>query len=1506
MELENMPAETETITVIKRNGEKTEFDENKIIQAILSAFIENGLIKEGFDNTEILDDIYELASSVTERLKDDEFRLISVDEIQEEVFDTLLKSEYNNIAKSYIQYAERKNVQRESLAKLNNKTTSTSNIKVSKKNGRIEEYNEKKLKDAIRLAAPNKVSKGLMSEIVSKINKKVETLYAEKTENSTEELIPITTEQLHDIVETVLTDLAPEIYEQYAVYRRYKKTMSKSYDAAKKDTERILFDGDKENANRDSQLNSTKQTLTAEAFMKRLVRDFELSPEIRKAHDEGWIYIHDIGPRYLRQINCFSRDTKFITENGVLSFNDFEDGDTIKVLTANGNWKNATVQYFGEQQLNRYYFKRGTSSVKEILATENHRWILKDGSETTDLKIGDKLLVEPKQKFDLESAEGDVLLAWIQGFIYGDGSITNWNNPTVKNPGSKVRFCGDKTKYMKYFDKAGFPTRFPKSFNGDGEISSNKLPKKEFIDSSASIEEIIAFVEGYLAADGAYSNGNLERKGRLQKTDENKEEFEKIRRLFPVAGYYITREDDLTGQATPFTDSRKPTLNFRFAIGNHVSYRVVDIDENVATQDVWCLIVEDDHSFVLDGGIPTGNCCLFDMGNVLKDGFMLNGVKYAEPKSFASAIALVGDVTLQASGQQYGGFTVPEIDTILAPYAERSYQKNLNVLKELDTDEQQLEKLALKMTLKEIEQGIQGYGMKLNTISSSLGQIPFNTITFGLNTSFWGREIAKAILKDRLNGIGEDKITAVFPKLVMLMRKEINRNEDAPNRDLYDLAIKCSQKRLYPDYLSLDGADIGNNLAEIYERSGKVVSPMGCVQGLESVYWNDGVTSIERMWNRLSKQFPIQTQPDGVNEYIDLENIKIADSHTGEKKMVECKRIIKNKATDWLEIKLKGGRILKCTPDHPLPVIGKGRMEAKDLKVGMELTASKPINVYEEKQIFGVEKAWLLGLILCDGCLNEPSEILVSYANTGEDEIRERIGQMFNQDQLRDIQQSRGAKGTYKEVAIKNRELRDLCVSLFNGMRKSERMLPKEIFNASREERVAFLAGMIDADGHIAKTRNTVQLGSVNPEIAYGQKELAESLGIRVNIYSNHYNSSDNTKIRWRVEFPATKELVDALSCEKKSSRFYELRNRSIDSHYYITSIEKVKGPKFSYDVTTESDYFDVSGIVSHNCRAYLSPYWNGDKEIYTGRGNTGAVTLNLPKIAIEAKGDLNKFYEMVDMYSELIWDFHESYINKISKQKASTSPLFYTEGGAWKKLKPDEEIGSVVKAFTSSLGYIGVEEAIRALTGGTLKNNQELGLEIVTHLKENADNATKNRGFLAALYSTPAESLCYTFQKMNKSQYGEIEGVTDREYITNSFHIPVWEQITVPEKIAFEEPFQKIATGGKISYTEFPYSTPVEVLQEAVDFAMDKGDYYGTNIVSSTCSNCHYEGDFRDKCPKCGNSDIITVSRVCGYLSFERMQGDSEGRYNPGKKAEILERVKHGLRKKENERGDE
>ena len=129
------------------------------------------------------------------------------------------------------------------------------------------------------------------------------------------------------------------------------------------------------------------------------------------------------------------------------------------------------------------------------------------------------------------------------------------------------------------------------------------------------------------------------------------------------------------------------------------------------------------------------------------------------------------------------------------------------------------------------------------------------------------------------------------------------------------------------------------------------------------------------------------------------------------------------------------------------------------------------------------------------------------------------------------------------------------------------------------------------------------------------------------------------------------------------------------------------------------------------------------------------------------------------------------------------------------------------------------------------------------------------------AITSVHIDGVLHEFQTID----GVIEDVTDREYITNSFHVPVWEDVSVPEKIAFEAPFHKLATGGRISYNEFVYGVDNSVLEQAINFAMENGMYYGVNVVAGTCNQCGYSGDFHDNCPKCGTHDITVVTRVCG-----------------------------------------
>ena len=357
------------------------------------------------------------------------------------------------------------------------------NVTVIKKDGTKEDFNPDKIINAVEKSAYRALSPLTdidKKNILEYVNDYI--LNYDRDE--------ITVPQMHNLVESALERIKPEVAKSYRDYRNYKTDFVEMLNSVYKKAQSIMYIGDKENSNTDSALVSTKRSLIYNQLNKELYQKFFMTVEELQACRDGYIYIHDMSSRR-DTMNCFHKDTRFITSEGVKSFADYHDGDEITVLTHKGNWKKAVVRSYGYQPLQKITFKRGLSDPVYVYATKNHRWILKDGSETTDLKIGDKLI----------------------------------DTPIVNNSD-----YGDKTW---------------------------------FVDNIESSPE----------------NSNVK---------------------------------------------------------------------------VWCLEVEDDHSFVLEGGIPTGNCCIFDIKTVLTDGFEMGNVWYNEPKSLNTAFDVIGDVTFAAASQQYG------------------------------------------------------------------------------------------------------------------------------------------------------------------------------------------------------------------------------------------------------------------------------------------------------------------------------------------------------------------------------------------------------------------------------------------------------------------------------------------------------------------------------------------------------------------------------------------------------------------------------------------------------------------------------------------------------------------------------------------------------------------------------------------------------------------------------------------------------------------------------------
>ena len=550
----------------------------------------------------------------------------------------------------------------------------------------------------------------------------------------------------------------------------------------------------------------------------------------------------------------------------------------------------------------------------------------------------------------------------------------------------------------------------------------------------------------------------------------------------------------------------------------------------------------------------TFNCNLFDLAYLMKnkkhdDGFYafrINNKTTYEPKHVSSAFDVLSSITIAASGNQFGGFTVNHIDSTLAPYAEKSYQHYLNDAKEYGITD--AERYATDKTLKEIKQGVQSYTYELAQTQNALGQTPFTTISFGMDTSKWGREITRAILEDRMSPDNRD----VFPKLVFMYRSDVNGDPESPNYDLYKLSLECSSKKLYPDYLSFEYEGEGEHYRrDVYERSGQTIAPMGC--------------------------------------------------------------------------------------------------------------------------------------------------------------------------------------------------------------------------------------------------------------------------------------------------------------------------------------------------------------------RAHLSPFIDPEtgKDVTDGRFNIGAVSLNPVKYALEARDadgnfDKEKFDQLVEKYSNMVFDILNWRYERVGNLYGSSNPLFWCEGGAWQRIRPDQQVkdSRLLDSATASIGYTGLYEMVNAMVGPgwesvTDEERKQIQADFLNHVNRIRIERSKKDNHPYALYSTPAESLVFTWEKLLTKQYGVIPGVTDRDYLTNSFHQPVWIHSSAIDKIDYEKEFHSIARGGHISYAEFNYGVSPASLEAIVNYAMRQGMYFGVNVISSVCEKCGEHGDFLMTCDNCGSEDILVVERVCGYLTYSKRSGVQA--VNDGKWSEIKERVRHG-----------
>lgn len=697
--------------------------------------------------------------------------------------------------------------------------------KVKKRDGRIVDYDSSKIVNAILKAFK---SLGMLEGKEVRLANKIEAKIKETAESIPE------VEFIQDMIEKeLMASNFKNVAKEFILYRE-KRNRERERDSALR--KEILSKIEctnvmNQNANVDEESFGGRKFESAAVIHKDIALNDLMSSDVAKAHKEARIYIHDLDSYSVGMQNCFARNTEFITDKGVYSFEDFNDGDSVTVLTHTGQFKNAIVRSYGEQKLYKIEFTRARNK-KYVYATKNHRWLLSDGTTTTSLKVGDSLLRAPIFSFDFSKATETEKYYWCLGFVLGDGcNATRWSHGIKKDSIKfvRLRLCGNKISYKDRFSILNHSVR--ELTNGDLDLtfSSTIDFKKEMPDlSKLSLTEMQALFDGLYCADGNQKGTNK------ALFTSNKSIADFVRKFAPCFSQYILKEKELTGQTTNF-GVRKFARQYNFISDtNFYLWKVTDIAEH-KDDVVWCLEVEDDQSFVLPSGIVTGNCLFADLVPLLTNGFITRNGDVRGAGSFSTACQLVA-VIFQAQSQcQFGGIASAHIDRDLAPFVKKSFvkhfksgmkyveqkeidkelyyfldflknnEKNTHIDNEVFKKYEKAYEYANDMLEREGKQSAEAMYHNLNTLESRPGsQLPFTSINYGLDTTPEGRLVTKWLLNASIEGIGKNHLTPIFPISIFQYKKGVNDREGTPNYDLKKLAIKSLSKRIYPNIVNCD------------------------------------------------------------------------------------------------------------------------------------------------------------------------------------------------------------------------------------------------------------------------------------------------------------------------------------------------------------------------------------------------------------------------------------------------------------------------------------------------------------------------------------------------------------------------------------------------------------------------------------------------------------------------------------------------------------------------------
>ena len=913
--------------------------------------------------------------------------------------------------------------------------------------------------------------------------------------------------------------------------------------------------------------------------------------------------------------------------------------------------------------------------------------------------------------------------------------------------------------------------------------------------------------------------------------------------------------------------------------------------------------------------VGMGNCLTVPFDDVLSKGFKTRNTDVRPANSINTAMQLVAVVFQLQSLQQFGGGSASHLDWTMVPYVRKSFYKHFKdglkycedetILFNLDTVENvsidddvykchgKAYKYAMDMTLKEVHQAVEGMFHNLNTLQSRSGnQLPFTSINYGTCTLIEGRMIIKELLEVSMEGLGANGVTSIFPCGIFQCMKGVNRKPGEPNYDLFRLALKATTLRIYPNYANVDwsgNAGYDKNDPKTY------FSTMGCHAKDTAIIMYDGTKKMVQDIIVGDKLMGLDGQPRTVQSLIrGNDRLFKVNQSRGMSYVVNEGHILAleysvNRKYKGLK---KGDRVNMSLHDY-MNLPDYIRRHFKGYKSSYELE-SKEYDI----------PPYILGLWLGDG----NSTCTRISVNVQEQQIVEDLRKYalsINKKVNITPEKNENCLSVSISDCLSRNQTNQFRQSLLRYNLISNKHIPECYFYGSKSQRSDLLAGLINSDGWArnGRGRKTICFGNTNTDLITGAKRLADSLGYTTNIIK----ARDVTVGKGLCEGCVLKPYYHLSIHEFYNDNLMENKRTDTTSkslRNFNTStltIEEVEpGDFYGFELDGDRLYMLEDGTVTHNCRTANGADINAEEGVNPqtkdGRGNICPVTIILPSLAMMAKEEEGDVVEnFMSLLDKKICEAKEMLIerfNYICSQSPCCAKFMY-ENGTMMGYKPEEGIKSALRHGTLAMGQLGLAECLQILIG--TDQTEDRGMELAKRIEQlfNTRCAEYKKRYKLnfGVYYTPAENLCYTAMKKFKAKYGVIPNVSDRDFFTNSMHVPVWRDVDAFRKIEIESELTGYSNAGCITYVEVPSKSShnIDAMEELVNFAMDKDiPYFAINLPIDTCQDCYYRGEIKDVCPKCGGTKISRLARVTGYLSTD------VSNFNKGKQSEVKERVDH------------